>query len=139
VTASVLLVTSPHAEEAVCAWQQAGRPMELGWHPCLTLDRPLLPPEAIPSLVQTDGRFHSLAGLIGQCYLGRLSPAEVLAELRAQWQRFVALVGQPPTVVNSHHHVQVFSPIGKALHKLLREQRPIPYLRRVQEPVRTLT
>src|SRR5262249_60479832 len=50
VTATVLLVNSPYAEPAVRAWRQAGQPVELGWHPCLTLDRPVLPPEIVPSL-----------------------------------------------------------------------------------------
>ena len=45
VTATVLLVNSPHAEAAVRAWRQAGCVPELGWHPCLTLDRPVRPPE----------------------------------------------------------------------------------------------
>src|SRR5437879_4950211 len=37
VTGTVLLVNSPYAEQAVRAWNQAGRPVELGWHPALTL------------------------------------------------------------------------------------------------------
>ena len=49
VTATVLLVNSPHAESAVAAWDRAGRPVELGWHPCLTLDTPILPPTAVRS------------------------------------------------------------------------------------------
>src|SRR6185369_13232462 len=39
VTCSVLIVNTDYAELAVRAWRQAGRPLELGWHPCLTLDR----------------------------------------------------------------------------------------------------
>ena len=33
VTSTVLLVNSPFAEPAIAAWNRAGRPIELGWHP----------------------------------------------------------------------------------------------------------
>ena len=57
ITGTVLLVNSPHAEAAVSAWRRAGSRPELGWHPCLTLDAPILPPSRVPSLVAPDGRF----------------------------------------------------------------------------------
>src|SRR6266540_2170789 len=47
VTSAVLLSNSPHAEAAVAAWNRANRPIELGWHPALTIDRPILPPERV--------------------------------------------------------------------------------------------
>jgi chitin disaccharide deacetylase len=134
VTASVLLVNSPHAEQAVRTWRQAGRPFELGWHPCLTLDAPLLPAEQVPSLVGRDGRFVSLGGLMKRLCLGRVRADEVRAELEAQYRRYLDLVGRPPTVVNAHHHVQVFPLIGKVLLDLLNERWPIPYVRRIVEP-----
>ena len=133
-TGTVLLVTSPHAEAAVRAWWQAGASLELGWHPCLTLDRPVLPPGRVPSLVGPDGRFRPLGGLVARLCRGRVRAAEVEAELCAQYRRFLDLVGRPPPVVNSHHHVQVFPPVGAVLRKVLGEQRPLPYVRRVREP-----
>ena len=60
------------------------------------------------------------------------------AELRAQLARFHDLVGAPPTLVNAHHHVQVFPPVGAILERLLAGQRPLPYFRRVREPWRLL-
>src|SRR5437764_12218616 len=71
VTGAVLLVNSPFAAEGVRCWRQAGTPMELGWHPCLTIDAPVLPPGAVPSLVGPDGRFHSLGRLMGRLAAGR--------------------------------------------------------------------
>jgi chitin disaccharide deacetylase len=133
-TGTVLLVTSPHAEAAVRTWRQAGAPLELGWHPCLTLDRPVLPPGRVPSLVGPDGRFWPLGGLVGRLCRGLARPAEIEAELRAQYRRFLDLVGRPPPSVNSHHHVQVFRPVGALLRRVLAEQRPPPYVRRVREP-----
>jgi predicted glycoside hydrolase/deacetylase ChbG (UPF0249 family) len=134
ITSSVLLVNSPHAEAAVQAWRQAGRPFEMGWHPCLTLDAPLLPVGQVPSLVAPDGRFHLLGGLMKRLCLGRIRASEVRAELDVQYQRFCDLVGQRPTVVNSHHHIQVFPGIGRVLLELLFERSPLPYVRRICEP-----
>ena len=138
VTATVLLVNSPHAAAAVDEWRQAGRPMELGWHPCLTLDRPVLPPAAVPSLVDRQGRFWPLGRFLIRLLSGRIRAAEVQAELGAQLERFEDLVGFPPPVVNSHHHVQVFPPVGPILAGLLQGGRELPYVRRVREAWRAL-
>src|SRR5262249_47514835 len=138
VTCSVLIVNSPHAERAVRAWRQAGCPMELGWHPCLTLDRPLLPPERVPTLVGPDGGFRPLGPFVRPACLGRIDADEVAAEMSAQVARFTDLVGHPPTVVNSHQHVQIFRPVGRVLLDLLARQTPLPYVRRIREPCRML-
>jgi predicted glycoside hydrolase/deacetylase ChbG (UPF0249 family) len=138
VTGTVLLANSPHAEKAVRAWRKAGRPIELGWHPCLTLDKPVLPASRVPSLVAADGRFHSLGRLLCRLSLGRIRAAEVEAELRAQWVRFHDLAGQVPRLVNTHHHVQVFPLIGTILRQILAKHQPLPYLRCIREPWRML-
>jgi predicted glycoside hydrolase/deacetylase ChbG (UPF0249 family) len=134
VTGAVLLSHSPHAAESVALWQSAGKPLELGWHPCLTLDRPVLPPERVPTLIDANGGFRPLGAFLRRLLTGRVLAAEIAAELKAQLRRFVELVGRPPRFVNSHHHVQVFPPVGAILADVLRRQRPAPYLRRVREP-----
>jgi chitin disaccharide deacetylase len=138
VTGSVLLVNSPHAEQAVRTWRQAGMPMELGWHPCLTLDTPILPAERVPSLVDAAGTFWPLGRFIKRMFLGRIDAAEVEAEFRAQYQRFTDLLGQPPTLVNAHQHCNLFHPVGSILLDILGRRRPLPYVRRIQEPWRML-
>ncbi len=138
VTCTVLIVNTPYADLAVRAWRQAGCPLELGWHPCLTLDRPVLPAERVPSLVRPDGCFWPLGSFLRRVCLGRINPAEVEAELRAQLTRFTDLVGHPPTVVNSHQHTSLFQPVGDILLDLLARRRPLPYVRRVCEPWRML-
>src|ERR1700722_1652505 len=57
VTCAVLLVNAPDAERSVNVWRAAGRPMELGWHPCLPLDRPVSDPREVPTLVGRGGQF----------------------------------------------------------------------------------
>jgi predicted glycoside hydrolase/deacetylase ChbG (UPF0249 family) len=138
VTGSVLLVTSPHAAEAVSAWRQAGSPMELGWHPCLTVDRPILSRSRIPSLVTPDGSFWPLGPLLKRLFLGWVDPAEIAAEFAAQIDRFGDLVGHPPTLVNAHQHVNLFHPVGTVLIDVLAQRGLYPYLRRTHESWSTL-
>lgn len=134
VTGSVLLVNSPHAADAVRAWRQSGIPLELGWHPCLTLDAPVAPPGRVPSLVGPDGRFWPLAQFLARLLVGRIRAADVATELTAQYRRFLDLTGHTPPVVNAHQHVNLFPPVGTILFDILARQRPLPYVRRVQEP-----
>ena len=133
VSGTVLLVNSPYALQAVQAWRTANCPLELGWHPCLTLDQPILLPEQVPGLVDAQGRFLSLGQFLLRAKLGRLSPEEMDRELRAQLHRFVELTGAAPRLVNFHHHLHVFSPVDRVLLRILSELRPKPYLRRVRE------
>ena len=56
-------------------------------------------------------------------------------ELNAQYDRFLELIGHPPTIVNSHQHISLFPPVGSILRRVLKARgTPLPYLRRVQEP-----
>ena len=130
---TVLLVNSPHAAAAVASWRALGRPVEIGWHPNLTLDAPILG-SRVPSLIGPTGTFPRLGVFLGRLLSGRVVPAEIEAELRAQRDRFIELVGHPPTFVNAHQHVAVFPPIGRILLDLLSEQAPRPLMRRVCEP-----
>src|SRR5262245_33072621 len=82
VSATVLLVNSPYAQEAVWAWRQSGQSIELGWHPCLTLDRPLLPAALVPGLVDKEGRFFRLRQFLWRVRIGRIAPSEVRSEER---------------------------------------------------------
>lgn len=138
VTGSVLMVNSPHAEAGVRAWRQAGCPMELGWHPSLTSDRPILSAERVPSLVTPEGTFYPLGRFLKRLLLGGIAAEEIHAELRAQHGRFCELVGHPPTVVNSHQHVSLFGAVGPILLDILADQRPLPYVRCVRESWRML-
>jgi predicted glycoside hydrolase/deacetylase ChbG (UPF0249 family) len=135
VTGTVLLVNSPHAAGAVAAWRRAGVPLEVGWHPCLTLDPPVSPPGRVPSLVGPDGRLWPLGQFLSRLYLHQVCPRQIEAELRAQYDRFVEVLGYPPALVNSHQHVSLFPPVGAVLRKVLADRCPhLPYLRRVREP-----
>jgi chitin disaccharide deacetylase len=137
-TATVVIVNAPDAERAVRAWRAADPPADLGWHPNLTLDRPVLPALTVPSLVRPDGTFWPLRQFLRRVCLGRVRHSDVRAEWAAQYRRFVELAGQPPALVNSHQHVSLFGPCGRALSAVLQDAGVRPYLRRVVEPARTL-
>lgn len=129
-TATLLQTNSPYAEDAVRAWRRAGEPCALGWHPCLTMDRPLT---QAPSLTDASGAFRGLGGFLRRWLLGRLNASELKAELAAQLKRFLELVGRPPAYVAGHHHCQLFAPVGALLLELLQELQPRPWVRQVTE------
>ncbi len=138
VTSSVVLVNSPFAAAGIREWRATRSELELGWHPCLTLDAPVLPPGRVPSLVDGSGKFFPLGSFLKRLVLGRVSRDEVAAEFRAQLGRYVELVGEPPANVNAHHHVHIFEPVGSALREVLADVSPRPFVRRVRECRRTL-
>jgi predicted glycoside hydrolase/deacetylase ChbG (UPF0249 family) len=134
VTGAVLMVNSPHAADAVRCWRSSGTPLELGWHPCLTMDAPIAPIARVPNLVRPDGTMWPLGPFLKRLLLGHIPPVEIEAELRAQYARFLDLVGSSPMVVNSHQHVSLFGPVGNILLDVLSRWKPLPYLRAVREP-----
>src|SRR5437660_11968110 len=81
VTGAVLLVNSPYAEVEVANWHKAGRPMELGWHPNLTLDRPILAAHRVPSLVNAQGKFWPLGTFMKKLFFGRIRMPDIATEL----------------------------------------------------------
>jgi chitin disaccharide deacetylase len=137
-SATVLLANTEFAEGAVKAWQRAGRPLELGWHPNLTLDRPIADPDRVPSLVDRSGRFLSLNRFLVRASSGLIRADHVALELQAQYDQFCRLVGHVPRLVNSHQHVAAFGPVGSALLDILERQIPKPFVRRIGEPLTTL-
>ncbi len=138
ISSTVLLVNSPFASDAVAYWIRRGRPLELGWHPTLTLDRPVSLPSEVPSLVESDGTFFPIGTFLKKLLCGSIDPEHVRIELHRQYWRFMAMVGTPPMNVNAHHHLHVFEPIGRILRELLSAQTPKPFVRRVVESNRTL-
>jgi predicted glycoside hydrolase/deacetylase ChbG (UPF0249 family) len=134
VTGTVLIVNSPHTADAVRHWRQAGAALDLGWHPCLTMDPPAAGANRVPSLVGPDGCMWPLRRFLPRLLLGRILPREIEVEFHAQYDRFLELVGRPPALVNSHQHVGLFPPVGRILRRVLERCRPRPYQRRVCEP-----
>jgi predicted glycoside hydrolase/deacetylase ChbG (UPF0249 family) len=134
ITGTVLLANSPYAADAVRQLGRSGLALDVGWHPCLTMDPPAAGSKRVPSLVDDNGCLWPLREFLTRLLLGRIRPLEVEIELNAQYDRFVELLGRPPALVNSHQHVSLFPPVGRILRRVLARCRPLPYLRRVCEP-----
>ena len=132
------MVNSPYALEAVRTWRQSGKALELGWHPCLTMDPPAAGAERVPSLVGPDGCMWPLGRFLKRLITGRIRAEEIELELAAQYEHFVEWIGGPPMVVNVHQHVGLFSPVGVLLRQVLAHSRPLPYVRRIIEPATML-
>jgi chitin disaccharide deacetylase len=138
VSGTVLLANSVHAETNVRRWHGAGRPGEMGWHPNLNLDAPILAPGQVPSLLSKQGKFASLGQLMFRLALGRINYREVVQEFDAQLRRFRDLIGRTPNLINGHKHIHVFPLIGAALMEVLERWNLRPYVRRVREPLTCL-
>ena len=77
----------------------------IGIHWNITQGSPVLKPSAVPSLVGTDGLF---SRELRRRWLARqVSRAEIRAELRAQYERFVAIAGAAD-FWNTHQNSHVF-------------------------------
>jgi chitin disaccharide deacetylase len=117
VTSATLMVAYPAAEPAAAALSEHPE-LGVGLHVQLTGGRPTLPAERVPSLVDEEGRLprnpERIAGF---------AAADVLAEVEGQLERFLALVGRPPTHLDSHHHSHRLPVVLEALIEVARRHR----------------
>jgi predicted glycoside hydrolase/deacetylase ChbG (UPF0249 family) len=100
-----LMVSADGAEDAA-ALARSLPDLDVGLHVTLVEERPVLPPERIPSLV-ADGRFWpSHAAVFARYATGRWSVAEAAAEVAAQWERLAAL-GIRASHCDGHQHLHL--------------------------------
>jgi predicted glycoside hydrolase/deacetylase ChbG (UPF0249 family) len=84
----------------------------IGLHVALTGQAPILSAETVSSLVDAAGQFPAKP----EGYESMdLDPAQVVAEVRAQFERFQHLTGRLPTHLDSHHHSHRHPTICEAL------------------------
>jgi chitin disaccharide deacetylase len=98
VTSATLMVAYEPAAEAM-ALARENPALGVGLHLAFTGGPPVLPPERLPSLVDSAGRLPPKPEGLG---LARAS--EILAEARAQLARFREIAKADPTHFDSHHH-----------------------------------
>ncbi len=115
VSSATLMVAYPAAADAARELAEHPR-LGVGLHVQLTGGRPLLPPASVPGLVDSEGRLPRWPE-----DLGGAEPAEVLAEVRAQLERFRQLTGREPTHLDSHHHSHRLPVACDALVSVARE------------------
>jgi len=109
VTSTTAMMNMPGIGEALHAAREECPRLGLGVHLLLTVGGPLLPAERVRSLIGGDALFLRPEALAGR--LSALVYGEVLAEWRAQVERFVAVVGEAPDHLDAHHHVAYWAPV----------------------------
>jgi len=133
ISGTVLLVNSQFAEHAMALLKSSKCNLLVGWHPNLTLDKPVLHPSKVSTLVDREGTFFPLKVFISKWLLGALDGNQIYDELEAQLLRFKQLTGTFPLLVNTHQHIAVFNPIGEKLNLLFANYKIKPWMRRVRE------
>jgi predicted glycoside hydrolase/deacetylase ChbG (UPF0249 family) len=132
VTACSVVANGRAFEEAVEILRDRPR-LDVGIHWTLVGERPLSPPERVPSLVDRSGAFLRDHRIFTQRYLlGGIAPAEVEAELRRQIERLLA-TGLRVVHTNSHQHLHVLPRIFEVALRLMEEHR-IPFVRIPNDP-----
>jgi predicted glycoside hydrolase/deacetylase ChbG (UPF0249 family) len=107
VTSTTVMINQP-AVEAQLAEAMGYPQLGIGLHLVFSAWEPVLPPEAVTSLIGEQGQFldqHSLWARAEQ-----ISVEQLHAELAAQIERFVALAGRLPDHLDCHHFVHLYPP-----------------------------
>jgi len=115
VTSTTVMINLPRDQETLARLTGSG--LGAGLHLNLTFGAPVLPPHEVPSLVDGAGRFARDPMRVA----GRAKPEEVLRELHAQLEAFVAAVGRPPTHLDSHHFLHRYPPVRELVLTLAAE------------------
>ncbi|HEU0291489.1 MAG TPA: carbohydrate deacetylase [Anaerolineales bacterium] len=120
VTSTTCMMNIPTtAHDVALAVQETPR-LGLGVHLVLTMGRPILPPEAVPSVVDVNGNHLKYDAFIQN--LPHLNITEVKAEWRAQIEAFIRAAGRKPDHIDSHHHSSFFTPeLFRGMLELARE------------------
>jgi hypothetical protein len=120
VTSTTCMMNIPTTTDDIKAALQETPSLGLGVHLVLTMGKPLLPRQQVPSLVDENGNHFKYTPFIEN--LPRLNINEVKAEWRAQIERFIQAAGRSPTHLDSHHHTSYFTPeLFRAMLELARE------------------
>jgi len=113
-TAASLMVTGDAADDAV-ARAKATPTLGVGLHVLLVEGRPALPPECLPDLVDSSGRFRTdmVRTAIG-IFTRPAARAQLQAEVEAQFARFAA-TGLALDHVNAHKHFHLHPTIAATI------------------------
>ena len=110
VTSASLLVTGSAFEDAV-ALARDFPALDVGLHLALVEEQAVLPPEALPTLVDKTGRLPRTKGeFFKRALLGRISWDEVEREIAGQIARFQQ-TGLRLSHLDSHQHLHMFPPV----------------------------
>lgn len=120
VTSATAMVNYESVREAAALSAENPR-LGIGLHVALSGGRTALPPASVPSLVDVRGaQPPKPEGLEGA------KASEIVAEVEAQFSRFIEVFGRRPTHLDSHHHSHRRADVFEAVCALaLREGLPV--------------
>ena len=95
--------------------------VSVGLHWTLSAGKPVLSPQEIPTLVDREGNFFPYAEFRSRYRKKRISDEDIVKELKAQYNRFVAVCGEPDywnTHQNTHVDFRIFRLFVKTAKEL---------------------
>ena len=107
VTSTTVMINQPDVESQLTEALTCPK-LGIGLHLVFSAWRPVLPPEAVPSLVDSGGFFLGQHDIWARAE--EIPPAHLQAEFRAQLDRFNNLAGRLPDHVDCHHFVHLYPP-----------------------------
>ena len=113
-----LMVTATAADEAAAAARTLPA-LDVGLHVTLVEERPVLPPDRIPTLVDEDRFWPDHSAVFARYVTNRWSLAEAEAEVAAQFGRLAAL-GLRPSHCDGHQHLHLLPRLFPAVVELAR-------------------
>jgi hopanoid biosynthesis associated protein HpnK len=120
-TSASLMVAAPHAADAVRRARALGGRLRVGLHLVVIEGPAVLPPRAIPDLVDEGGQFPSGQLRLGVAYAFRPRVRRQLAaEIRAQFAAFRA-TGLTLDHANAHKHMHLHPVVGAMMIGIGRE------------------
>jgi len=115
--AASLMVGAPAASDAVARARRMPS-LRVGLHLVLVDGRPLLPPSAVPDLVDASGRFRSgMAGAGAAMFFNPRARRQLAAEIAAQFEAFRA-TGLALDHCNAHKHFHLHPVIGSLMARI---------------------
>jgi predicted glycoside hydrolase/deacetylase ChbG (UPF0249 family) len=108
VTSTTCMMNIPTTAEDIAIAVRESPNLGMGVHLVLTMGKPLLPREKVPTIVDENGNNRKYDPFIEN--VPNLKMEEVKAEWRAQIEAFIKAAGKRPTHLDSHHHSSFFSP-----------------------------
>lgn len=130
ITSASLLVNGPSAATGAAGAVAAGLP--LGLHLNLSEGR-CLGPITVNSLTDADGKLLGKLGIRQALAAGQVRQEDLVCEIRAQLNRFIALTGELPSHVDGHHHVHVEPFVAAALAPIMAREYGVHCVRLPQQ------
>ena len=120
VTSTTCLMNIPTTADDIAVALKETPNLGMGVHLVLTMGKPILPPEKVPTIVDENGNNRKYDPFIAN--LPNLNIDEVKTEWQAQIEAFIKAAGKKPTHLDSHHHSSYLSPdLFRAMLELARD------------------